>query len=80
MCLGIPMQVEEIDGFVAHCTAKGVDRAVNLILLQHEEIQAGDYVVVHLGQAIQKISKLEAQAAWDIYDQMLAAEASSSNP
>lgn len=74
MCLGIPMQIESIDGFTAHCEAKGVRRDVSLFMMQEEPLSVGDFVVVHVGYAIQKISPQEAQTAWDIYDQMLAAE------
>ncbi len=73
MCLGIPMQVREIDGFIAQCEAKGVSRAVNLFLLQGQDIQVGDFVVVHVGYAIQTLSAAEAQTAWELYDEMLAA-------
>lgn len=74
MCLGIPMQIKEINGFVARCEAKGVEREVNLFMLQDEEIAVGDYVMVHIGYAIQRMSEQEAQSAWEIYDEMLAAE------
>ena len=74
MCLGIPMQIKEIDGFVARCEAKGVERDVSLFMLQHEQVATGDFVVVHVGYAIQKVSPQEARSAWEIYDQMLAAE------
>ena len=77
MCLGIPMQIKEIDRFVARCEAKGIERDVNLFMLQHEDPKPGDYVVVHVGYAIQKISPQEARSAWEVYDQMLAAEAGS---
>ena len=36
VCLGIPMQVVAIDGYLARCTAKGVERDVSLFLLQDE--------------------------------------------
>ena len=72
MCLGIPMQIKSIEGFVANCEAKGVHREVSLFMLQHEECQVDDYVVVHTGYAIQKISAQEARTAWELYDQMLA--------
>jgi hydrogenase expression/formation protein HypC len=72
MCLGIPMQIKRIDGFTAHCEAKGVRREVNLFMLQHEALNPGDYVVVHLGHAIQKVTSQEACSAWEIYDEMLA--------
>lgn len=72
MCLGIPMQIQEIDGYVARCEAKGVERDVNLFMLQDESLQAGDHVVVHVGYAIQKITPQEARTAWELYDQMLS--------
>lgn len=74
MCLGIPMQVIEIEGFTARCEAKGVKRDVNLFLLQDQGIAPGEYVMVHVGYAIQKIGAEEARSAWEIYDEMLAAE------
>jgi hydrogenase expression/formation protein HypC len=74
MCLGIPMQIQSVDGFVARCTAKGAEREVNLFLLQDESVGVGDYVVVHLGQALSRITSEEAAAAWEIYDAILAAE------
>jgi hydrogenase expression/formation protein HypC len=73
MCLGIPMQIQKIDGFMANCEAKGVTRDVSLFMLQDELLELGDFVVVHVGYAIQKISPQEARTAWELYDQMLAA-------
>jgi hydrogenase expression/formation protein HypC len=75
MCLGIPMQIREIEGFVARCEAKGVERDVSLFMMQGEAIGVGDYVVVHVGYAIQKITPQDARTAWELYDQMLAGEA-----
>ena len=69
------MQIKRIDGFVACCEAKGVERDVSLFMLQDEGLAAGDYVVVHVGYAIQKITPQEARTAWELYDQMLAGEA-----
>ena len=64
MCLGIPMQVVAKDGFKARCEAKGVYRDVSLFLLQGEDIQLGDFVMVHAGSAIQKMAPEDAEAAW----------------
>ena len=72
MCLGIPMQIRSIQGFTANCEAKGIQRDVSLFLMQHEDCQVNDYVVVHVGYAIQKITPHEARTAWELYDQMLA--------
>ena len=74
MCLGIPMQIREIDGFLANCEAKGVQRDVNLFMMQEEPLAIGDFVVVHVGYAIQKITPQEAQTAWELYDEMLNAD------
>lgn len=74
MCLGIPMQIKTINGFIAQCEAKGVSREVNLFMLQEDEVQPGDYVMVHIGYAIQKMTEQEARSAWEVYDEMLAAE------
>jgi len=74
MCLGIPMQIREINGFTATCEAKGVFRDVSLFMLQDEHLEASDFIVVHVGYAIQKITPQEAQTAWELYDQMLAAD------
>ena len=72
MCLGIPMQIKSIDGFMARCEAKGVERDVSLFMMQEDMLQVDDFIVVHVGYAIQKLSPQEAQTAWEIYDQMLA--------
>ncbi|MET0026230.1 MAG: HypC/HybG/HupF family hydrogenase formation chaperone [Candidatus Thiodiazotropha sp.] len=72
MCLGIPMQIKRIDGYTATCEAKGIERDVSLFMLQHETLQAGDFVVIHLGYAIEKVAPEEAASAWEVYDEMLA--------
>ncbi len=74
MCLGIPMQIKSIDGFLARCEAKGVERDVSLFMMQDDKLELDDFIVVHLGYAIQKISSQEAQTAWELYDEMLAAK------
>jgi len=72
MCLAVPMQITKIDGFNAHCVAKGVERDVSLFLLQDEAIKEGDYLLIHVGYAIQRISEEEALSTWELLDQMLA--------
>jgi hydrogenase expression/formation protein HypC len=57
MCLAIPMQIIEIDGFIARCNAQGVHREVSLFMLHDEEITVNDYVMLHVGYAIQKVSE-----------------------
>ncbi len=68
------MQIKQLDGFTARCEAKGVERDVSLFMLQHESLAPGDFVIVHVGYAIQKVSEEAAESAWQVYDEMLALE------
>jgi hydrogenase expression/formation protein HypC len=77
MCLGIPMQIIDIDGFNAVCEAKGVRREASLYLLQGEKVALGDFVMVHVGYAIQKMSESDARSAWELHDEILASGAGS---
>jgi hydrogenase expression/formation protein HypC len=79
MCLAIPMQIVEIDGYVARCHAKGIERDVSLFMLQDETVAPDDYVMVHVGYAIQKVSEEEAQSAWQLYDEVLEKEMAETN-
>jgi hydrogenase expression/formation protein HypC len=71
MCLAIPMQVVALDGFMARCQAKGIERDVSLFMLQDEPLVPGDYVMVHVGYAIQKVSEQDARSSWELFDQIL---------
>jgi len=73
MCLAVPMQVCSVAGFRARCQAKGIEREVSLFMLQGEPIAPGDFVLVHVGYAIQKIDPQEASSTWQLLDEMLAA-------
>jgi hydrogenase expression/formation protein HypC len=72
MCLGIPMQIVAIDGYNARCTAKGEMREVSLFMLQDESISVDDFVMVHAGYALQKMSEQEARSTWVLLDEILA--------
>jgi len=71
MCLAVPMQVRSIEGFRARCEARGIERDVSLFMLQ-DEVAAGDFVLVHVGYAIQKIAPQEANSTWQLLDEVLA--------
>lgn len=70
MCLAIPMQIIAIDGHLARCEAKGVQRDVNLFMLQNETLAINDFVMVHVGYAIQRVAEVEARTAWELFDKM----------
>lgn len=43
-------------------------------MLQGEPVRAGDFVLVHVGYAIQRVDPQEASSTWQLLDQMLAGE------
>lgn len=73
MCLAIPMKIVDIDGVVARCEAKGVKREVSLFMLQDEELAINDFIMVHVGYAIQKITEKDALSSWELFDEILLA-------
>jgi len=66
------MQITRIDGVNAHCVAKGIERDVSLFLLEDDGVEVGDYLLIHVGYALQKISAAEALSTWELLDLMLA--------
>ena len=75
MCLAVPMRIDEVRGYMARCSAKGVERDVSLFLIGDEPIEVGDHVLVHVGYAIQKVSPEDARSTWDLFDEVLAGAA-----
>lgn len=70
MCLAIPMQILSIDGTTARCSANGVEREVSLFLMQDRPLCVGDFVMVHVGYAIEQVQAAEAQCRWQLFDEM----------
>ena len=68
------MRVEQIDGYLARCSAAGVERDVNLFMLQDQTLQTGDFVMVHVGYAIQKVEPQLAEEGRQLHQQMQAQE------
>jgi len=66
------MQIVEINGYIARCQAKGVERDVSLFMMQDDPLSIGEYVMVHVGYAIQKITEQDARSSWELFDEILA--------
>lgn len=73
MCVGVPMKIVEINYPSGTAEAKGVTRNIGLQLLPENEVQIGDYVIVHVGFAIEKLDKKQADEIWNLLDEMLEA-------
>jgi len=55
MCLAIPSRVVKIENNIGTIEIDGVRRDASLLLL--EDVEIGDYVIVHAGFAIHKIDE-----------------------
>lgn len=65
MCLAIPAEVISIEGDNAQVSLGGVKKAVSLALV--DDVSVGDYVLVHVGYALNKISPEEAQKTLELF-------------
>ncbi|NPA40344.1 MAG: HypC/HybG/HupF family hydrogenase formation chaperone [Thermodesulfobacteria bacterium] len=71
MCLAYPYQILEVkDEWTAVAEAQGVKTEIALHLLG-EPVKPGDWVLVHVGFAIKKISKEEALESLKYWDEIL---------
>jgi hydrogenase expression/formation protein HypC len=59
MCLSIPARIISVEGESAKASVGGA--IINVGLQMVEDVKEGDYVLVHTGFALQKISDEEAQ-------------------
>ncbi len=64
MCLAIPVQIVELlDGERAMASAGGILREINTALV--DDLQVGDYVILHVGYALSRLDEAEAQQTLD---------------
>ncbi len=68
MCLSIPVRIESIDGSMAEVSAGGTLFRAGLHMIENPQV--GDYVLLHAGFAIQKISEEEAAETIKILREM----------
>jgi hydrogenase expression/formation protein HypC len=60
MCLALPAQIVAIDSITGMATASVDNVKVEVSLALVDEVAIGDYVLVHVGYALQKIDEDEA--------------------
>ncbi len=73
MCLGIPGQVVEIidaEQSLAKVDVNGVAANISVRLLADDNLQVGDWVLVHVGFAMAKIDEHEALLTLDQVQKM----------
>jgi hydrogenase expression/formation protein HypC len=73
MCLGIPGQVVDFvdaEAYLAKVDVNGVRRTISVRLLAEDNLQVGDWVLVHVGFAMAKIDEREAALTLDQVQKM----------
>jgi len=68
MCLSIPGKIMDLRGEVATVSVGGSEVEVSLQLL--DNVQEGEYVLVHSGFALQRISEKDAGYMLDVIREM----------
>ncbi len=65
MCLAVPMKVIEIRGDMGVVESSGLRREVGIMLL--DKVKLGDWVLIHAGFAISKLTKKQARETLAIF-------------
>jgi hydrogenase expression/formation protein HypC len=68
MCLAVPGMLTAVDNGTGQVEINGLARSVSLLPL--EDAAVGDYVIVHAGFAISRLSKSEAEETLEILKEM----------
>ncbi len=68
MCLAVPMSVLSVSGDQGRVRSAGVEMDVSLVLV--EDVKPGDYVIVHAGFAIQRLSEEDARETLEIFSRL----------
>ena len=70
MCLGVPGRIVSVAGDVATVDFWGVQRQVRLDVVDGP-VEAGDYILNHVGYAIRRIPEQEIAATLALYEELL---------
>lgn len=68
MCLAIPARIVEIDGDQGVVDMGGVRKEISLALV--DGVALGDYVIVHVGYALNKLDPEEAAKTLALFAEM----------
>jgi hydrogenase expression/formation protein HypC len=73
MCLSIPSKVVKVSDDKTMCTVDtlGVQRDANLMMMEDDDVQVGNYVLLHIGFVMNKIDEEEALASIETYREIL---------
>ncbi|ACM21559.1 hydrogenase assembly chaperone HypC/HupF [Geotalea daltonii FRC-32] len=74
MCVAVPMRIISIDNDTAITEIDGVRREASLMLLG-DEVQVGDFVIVHAGFAISRLDEEVARETLALMREVLSSDA-----
>ena len=72
MCLAVPAEVIEITGDEALVNLGGIRKRISLMLV--DDVAVGDFVIVHVGFALTRLDREEAEETLELLRQGLAFE------
>jgi hydrogenase expression/formation protein HypC len=73
MCLAVPSEIVRINDLVATVDVYGARREISLLLMP-EQVEVGDFVIVHAGFAIQKIDREAGNEALRMIKELVESE------
>ena len=72
MCLGIPAKILESGDGTAVVEVGGVRREISVMLI--DDVAVGEWVIVHAGFAIERLSEEEAEQTLALFREIAAAD------
>ncbi len=83
MCLALPAKIvafPENESGIAVADVLSVERRVNIDLLRHETLAVGDWVLLHVGFAMSKVSEADAREQLELLAMLGEAVAEKDRP
>lgn len=68
MCLAIPAKIIDINGIMATAEVGGICKEISLILV--DDVAVDDYVIVHVGYALNRLDPEEAELTLQLFRQI----------
>ena len=68
MCLGIPVKILETSDGAAVVEVGGVRREISVMII--DDVSVGEWVIIHAGFAIEKLSEEEAEQTLALFRQI----------
>ena len=70
MCLAVPARIVSVDSaaFIAMVDLDGIRKEISTLLL--DDVAIDDYVLVHVGFALERIDPLEAEKTLCLFDEI----------